>query len=94
MNFIPLGDRVYVRLDAVEEKKVRGIVLPDKHSEPVRVGTVLAVGPDVKMFQIGDRVLVSYMAGLSINAAIDGFMPEDDTHRVMCEGEIPMKVEG
>jgi len=94
MNFIPLGDRVYLKLDAVEEKKIGSIFMPDKHSEPVRIGTVLAIGPDVKTFSVGDRVLVSYMAGLVINPAIDGFMPEDDTHRVMCEGEIPMKVEG
>ena len=93
MRFTPLGDRVYLKLDAVEEKKIGRIYLADKHSEPVRIGTVLDVGPDVKHFKIGDKVLVSYMAGMVINPAVDGFMPEDDTHRVMCEGEIPMKVE-
>uniref|UniRef100_A0A6M3KX89 Putative chaperonin n=1 Tax=viral metagenome TaxID=1070528 RepID=A0A6M3KX89_9ZZZZ len=92
MTIIPMGARVYLRLDAVEEKMIGRLYVPDKSSQPIRVGTVQAVGSDVTLFKPGDKVLVSYMAGLIINPLIDGFSPEDDTHRVMTEGEIPVKL--
>jgi co-chaperonin GroES (HSP10) len=93
MKLHPMGDRVYLILEPVEARRIGSIYIPDKHHEPIRVGKIEEVGPDVKLFKAGDMVLVSYHAGLIINPLMDGFSPEDDTHRVMTEGEIPIKLE-
>jgi len=94
MTIKPLGDRVLLQLDPVEEKKIQSIILPGRHSEPVRLATVMAVGPEVTKFIEGDRVLISYMAGLVIdNPELNDSSSLWDTRRIVCEGEIPAKVE-
>ncbi|NJL02253.1 MAG: co-chaperone GroES [Spirulinaceae cyanobacterium RM2_2_10] len=71
----PLGDRVFVKVSASEEKTAGGILLPDTAKEKPQVGEVAAVGPgrvkddgsrapmDVK---VGDKVLYSKYAGTDI----------------------------
>ena len=93
MRFIPRVGRVYTILDSVEERMVGRIVIPDKASTPSRIGTVQAVGPDIKDLKPGDRVLVSYYSGVAID------MPElhvhngkkgggQDIHRIFTPQEI------
>jgi chaperonin GroES len=71
----PLGDRVFVKVSASEEKTAGGIYLPDNAKEKPQVGEVVAVGEgkrnddgsrsavDVK---VGDQVLYSKYAGTDI----------------------------
>jgi chaperonin GroES len=71
----PLGDRVFVKINASEEKTAGGILLPDTAKEKPQLGEVVAVGTgkvdkngkriplDVK---IGDKVLYSKYAGTDI----------------------------
>lgn len=71
----PLGDRVFVKVSASEEKTAGGILLPDTAKEKPQIGEIAAVGPgklndkgertplEVK---VGDKVLYSKYAGTDI----------------------------
>jgi chaperonin GroES len=71
----PLGDRVFIKVSASEEKTAGGLYLPDTAKEKPQVGEVVAVGsgkrnddgsyvsPEVK---VGDKVLYSKYAGTDI----------------------------
>ena len=62
----PLGDRVFVKVSASEEKTSGGILLPDTAKEKPQVGEVAAVGPGKRNddgsftaleVKVGDKVL-------------------------------------
>jgi chaperonin GroES len=71
----PLGDRVFIKVVAPEDKTTGGIFLPDGAQEKTQVGEITATGPgkftkaglrqelDVK---VGDQVLYSKYAGTEI----------------------------
>ncbi len=71
----PLGDRIFIKVTAAEDKTTGGIFLPDGAQEKPQIGEIAAVGPgkvskdgsrqelDVK---IGDQVLYSKYAGTDI----------------------------
>lgn len=71
----PLGDRVFVKVSASEEKTAGGILLPDTAKEKPQVGEIAAVGPgkrnddgsrqDLEV-KLGDKVLYSKYAGTDI----------------------------
>ena len=89
LELIPNGTRVFVVLDAVQERKTAGgIYLPDKHAEQSRIGTVKWVGPGAKeAFKPGDRVFVSFYTGVGVDyPGLEGF--HYDTHRFMEATEI------
>ena len=92
MRIIPKGKRLYVEFDPVEEKKLAsGIIMPDKHREPTRIGTVIAIGPDVDQYEVGDRVMAAYIAGTDIYYPDEGFVKE--THRIISQENLLCKVE-
>ncbi len=71
----PLGDRVFVKVSASEEKTAGGILLPDTAKEKPQVGEVVAVGPGKRNddgsrqepeIKVGDKVLYSKYAGTDI----------------------------
>lgn len=71
----PLGDRVFVKVSASEEKTAGGILLPDTAKEKPQVGEIAAVGPgkrnddgsrDPLDVKVGDQVLYSKYAGTDI----------------------------
>ncbi len=71
----PLGDRVFVKVSASEEKTAGGIVLPDSAQEKPQVGEISAVGPGKRNddgtrqsleVKVGDKVLYSKYAGTDI----------------------------
>lgn len=71
----PLGDRVFVKVSASEEKTAGGILLPDTAKEKPQVGEVVAVGPgkysddgsrQAPEVKVGDKVLYSKYAGTDI----------------------------
>ncbi|NJM56528.1 MAG: co-chaperone GroES [Synechococcales cyanobacterium RU_4_20] len=71
----PLGDRVFIKISASEEKTAGGILLPDSAKEKPQIGEIVQVGDgkrnddgtrqavDVK---VGDKVLYSKYAGTDI----------------------------
>lgn len=79
----PLGDRVFVKVNAAEEKTAGGLYLPDNAKEKPQVGEVVAVGEgkikddgarqalDVK---VGDKVLYSKYAGTDIKLGTDEYV--------------------
>ncbi len=85
----PLGDRVVVEREEVEERTSGGIVLPDTAREKPARGKVVAVG-DGRLLddgtrsqlqvKVGDRVLFTSYAGETIKIGDDEYllMREDD----------------
>lgn len=74
----PLGDRVFVKVSASEEKTAGGILLPDTAKEKPQVGEITAVGPGKRSddgsrqemeVKVGDKVLYSKYAGTEIKLA-------------------------
>ena len=68
----PLGDRIFIKVSASEEKTAGGILLPDSAKEKPQVGEVAQVGPgklnddgsrQTPEVSIGDKVLYSKYAG-------------------------------
>ncbi|MFP4103319.1 co-chaperone GroES [Coleofasciculus sp.] len=71
----PLGDRVFLKVSAAEEKTAGGILLPDNAKEKPQVGEIVATGPGKRNddgsrseleVKIGDKVLYSKYAGTDI----------------------------
>lgn len=79
----PLGDRVFVKVSASEEKTAGGLYLPDTAKEKPQVGEIISVGEgklkddgsrmamDVK---VGDKVLYSKYAGTDIKLGTDEYV--------------------
>ncbi|WRH65195.1 MAG: co-chaperone GroES [Planktothrix sp. GU0601_MAG3] len=79
----PLGERVFVKVSASEEKTAGGILLPDAAKEKPQVGEVIAVGPGKRNedgsrseleVSIGDKVLYSKYAGTDIKLGTEEFV--------------------
>mgnify|MGYP002785014369 FL=1 len=79
----PLGDRVFVKVSASEEKTPGGIVLPDMAKEKPQVGEIVAVGPGKRSddgsrqepeVKIGDKVLYSKYAGTDIKLGTEEYV--------------------
>ena len=77
MNLKPVDERVIVRPDKEEEKKIGSIIIPDTASkERPTMGKVIAVGDDVvkkeggkplsEIIKVGDRVVFSKYGGTEI----------------------------
>ena len=96
MRFVPKGDKLVVLLDKVEERKVGGIYLPRAHSEICRFAKVLATGPEVTSYKLGERVLVNFFSGkvLDVVTLSTHIKQHDDTLRVVTEAEILVSVTG
>jgi chaperonin GroES len=79
----PLGDRVFVKVSAPEEKTAGGLYLPDNAQEKPQVGEVVAVGPGKRNddgsrqeldLNIGDKVLYSKYAGTDIKLGTEEYI--------------------
>jgi chaperonin GroES len=79
----PLGDRVFIKVSASEEKTAGGILLPDTAKEKPQIGEVAQVGPgkvnDAGVRQacevkIGDKVLYSKYAGTDIKLGSEEYV--------------------
>ena len=91
----PLGDRVVVERDELEEITSGGIVLPDSAQDKPARGTIVSVG-DGKLLddgtrsqlqvKVGDHVLFSSYSG-------EGFKIDDDELLLMREEDILAVVE-
>lgn len=79
----PLGDRVFVKVSASEEKTAGGLYLPDTAKEKPQVGEVVALGPGKRNddggrqeleIQVGDKVLYSKYAGTDIKLGTEEYV--------------------
>lgn len=79
----PLGDRVFIKVSASEEKTAGGLFLPDSAKEKPQVGEIAAVGPGKRNddgvrqeleVKIGDKVLYSKYAGTDIKLGTDEYV--------------------
>ncbi|AKG21398.1 co-chaperone GroES [Calothrix sp. 336/3] len=79
----PLGDRVFIKVGASEEKTAGGILLPDVAKEKPQIGEIVAVGPGKRNddgsrqtpdIKVGDRVLYSKYAGTDIKLGTEEYV--------------------
>ncbi|MBE9130167.1 MULTISPECIES: co-chaperone GroES [unclassified Coleofasciculus] len=79
----PLGDRVFVKVSAAEEKTAGGILLPDNAKEKPQIGEIVATGPGKRNddgsrseleVKIGDKVLYSKYAGTDIKLGNEDYV--------------------
>ncbi len=67
MKIKPLGDRVLVKLEDVEEKTAGGIFIPQTAQEKTQTGVVEAVGEDelIKV-KSGDKIMYDKYSGTQV----------------------------
>ena len=79
----PLGDRVFGKVSASEEKTAGGMYLPDTAKEKPQVGEVVALGPGKRNddgsrqeleIKVGDKVLYSKYAGTDIKLGTEEYV--------------------
>lgn len=79
----PLGERVFIKVSAAEEKTAGGLYLPDNAKEKPQVGEVVQVGPGKRNddgsrqeleVKVGDKVLYSKYAGTDIKLGTDEYV--------------------
>ncbi len=72
MKIKPLGDRVLVKIEEVEEKTASGIYIPQTAQEKTQTAVVVAVGDDKEVIKVkpGEKVMYDKYAGTSIK--VDG----------------------
>lgn len=68
MKIKPLGDRVLVKMEQVEEKTAGGIFIPQTAQEKTQTATVVAVGDDKDAItvKIGDKIMYDKYAGTAV----------------------------
>jgi chaperonin GroES len=68
MKIKPIGDRVLVKLEDVEEKTSGGIFIPQTAQEKTQAGKVVAIGDDKDAIKVkvGQRVMYDKYAGTTV----------------------------
>ena len=80
----PQKKNIYVVLDGFLDYKGL-VVLPERHKEQSRIGTVIATGDEVKRYKPRDRILMSYYTGTVLH--LMQLDMRDERHRMMSEEE-------
>jgi chaperonin GroES len=72
MKIKPIGDRVLVKMEEVEEKTAGGIYIPQTAQEKTQIGKVVAIGDDKEAIKVkvGQKILYDKYAGTTIK--LDG----------------------
>ncbi len=71
MTIKPMGDRVLVKMEQIQEKTAGGIFIPQTAQEKTQVASVLEVGDDETIkVKKGDRVMYDKYAGTTVK--VDG----------------------
>ena len=72
MKIKPIGDRVLVKMEEVEEKTASGIFIPQTAQEKTQTGVVVEIGDDKDAITVkkGDKIMYDKYAGTTV--AIDG----------------------
>ncbi|MGM0431806.1 MAG: co-chaperone GroES [Spirochaetota bacterium] len=88
MKIKPLGDRVLVKIEEVEEKTASGIYIPQTAQEKTQSAVVVAVGDDKDAIKVkpGDKVMYDKFAGTSVTV-------DDEEHLLLSMQDILAIVE-
>jgi chaperonin GroES len=85
MNIKPIGNRILVKPEAVEQKTASGIILPDTaEKEQKEQGTIIAMGEGEGLkklhLKIGDKVIFGKYSGeeISYNKVDYKFIKHED----------------
>ena len=74
MTIKPLGERVLVKMDKVEEKTAGGIFIPQTAQEKTQIAVVEAIGDEVKTIKVGQKILHDKYAGTSVKMDNDEYL--------------------
>jgi len=75
MNIKPMGDRVLVRMEQIQEKTAGGIFIPQTAQEKTQIAEVLEIGNDETItVKKGDKVMYDKYAGTSVKANGEEFL--------------------
>ncbi len=75
MNIKPMGDRVLVKMEQIQEKTAGGIFIPQTAQEKTQIAEVLEIGSDESItVKKGDKVMYDKYAGTSVKANGDEFL--------------------
>ena len=66
MTIKPLGERVLVKMDKIEEKTAGGIYIPQTAQEKTQIAVVEAIGDEVKAVKVGQKILHDKYAGTQV----------------------------
>lgn len=66
IKFQPLGDRVVIEPDALENKTKGGLYLPVELQKEFRTGTIIAIGPDIYSKLISNSEMTSGIEKLTV----------------------------
>lgn len=81
MKLKPLGNRVVLQYQEVEEKTSSGIILPDSAKEKPQIAVVVAVGTGTDSAEMkvkeGDKVIYSKYAGTEVKLDEEEFIIAD-----------------
>ena len=90
LKFIqPIKDKIYVTIEEKVEE-IGSIIIPQDAHMRSQIGIVQAKGEEVDGFEVGDKILISFGAGIHIQ------LPEtysfEPFHRIITEYEILSKI--
>ncbi|MDD2233207.1 MAG: co-chaperone GroES [Sphaerochaetaceae bacterium] len=74
MNIKPLADRVLVKVEQLQEKTASGIIIPQTAQEKTQIGTVAAIGDEVKNLKVGQKIMHDKYAGTSVKMDGDEYL--------------------
>ena len=85
----PIDKQLFIKLDPKHERA--GLIyLSQKQKQHSRVGTILAIGPNVDVkrygYKVGAKVLIDFWAGKNIN--LPKYKIFEGTHKMVPENEI------
>lgn len=66
MNFKPLRTKIVVLRDDTEKQTKSGLYIVESFREPTGTGVVKAVGPEVTLVKVGDRVVFPPYCGVQL----------------------------
>lgn len=69
MTFEPLGTRVAVKVDEVQNKTASGIIIPDSSKEKPSIGTIVSINETTKEdfnVDLGTRIVFGKYAGTEL----------------------------
>lgn len=70
MTFEPLGTRVALKVDEIQNKTASGIIIPDASKEKPSIGTIVAINETTKEdfnVDVGTRIVFGKYAGTELD---------------------------
>ena len=91
LRVIPRDKNIYVQL-AERDAHFGKVMMPTNAAQLTRFAKVMAIGPGVTKWKVGEVVAVAYITGTELYAPAFGFYSQD-THKILPEDGVLFKVE-